>query len=345
MAKFNKRNKTPSDDQSAPKQSGLECFTFGEPERVNLAELLGYAEVFHNGTYYLPPVSYADLMTAYNASVHHASALQVRRNILLSLFVDSPLLSPFAMDGFLLDYAVLANAFLLARRNRMGDIIRLEHVPAKYMRLGLAGDFYYLRTGQSQSNETIRYIAEDVYHLKNYDINQEIYGIPDYLSAMHSIGLNNSATLFRRRYFDNGAHAGFILYLTDPAANQTDVEGLRERLKETRGMGNFKNVMFYAPGGKSDGVKILPISEIAAKDDFLAIKNTSRDDILAMHRVPLALMSIPALNAGGHGNAREAAAVFFENELRPLMKKIASINAYFDAKAVAFGEYSLMIEG
>jgi capsid portal protein len=122
------------------------------------------------------------------------------------------------------------------------------------------------------------------------------------------------------------------------------VDGLRERIQSTRGIGNFKNVMFYSPNGKSDGIKILPISEIAAKDDFLAIKNTSRDDILAMHRVPLALMSIPATNAGGHGNAREAAAVFFENELRPLIKKMSGINAYFGAEAVAFGDYPLMIE-
>jgi hypothetical protein len=27
------------------------------------------------------------------------------------------------------------------------------------------------------------------------------------------------------------------------------------------------------------------------------------------------------------------------------MKKIATINAYFDAKAVAFGDYTLMTEG
>jgi capsid portal protein len=48
------------------------------------------------------------------------------------------------------------------------------------------------------------------FHLLEPDINQEIYGLPEYLSALNSTWLNESATLLRRCYFDNGSHAGFI---------------------------------------------------------------------------------------------------------------------------------------
>lgn len=35
--------------------------------------------------------------------------------------------------------------------------------------------------------------------------------IPEYLSALNATWLNESATLFRQRYYKNGSHAGFIL--------------------------------------------------------------------------------------------------------------------------------------
>ena len=37
---------------------------------------------------------------------------------------------------------------------------------------------------------------------------------------------------------------------------------------------------------EKDSVNLIPISEIAAKDDFQAIKGQTRDDQLAAHRVP-----------------------------------------------------------
>jgi capsid portal protein len=39
------------------------------------------------------------------------------------------------------------------------------------------------------------------------------------------------------------------------------------------------------PGGK-DSVQILPFSQISAKDEFVGVKSSTRDDMLAAHRVP-----------------------------------------------------------
>lgn len=58
--------------------------------------------------------------------------------------------------------------------------------------------------------------------------------MPEYLSAIPSALLNESATLFRRKYYLNGSHAGFIMYMSDPAADQKDVDNIREALKIER---------------------------------------------------------------------------------------------------------------
>ncbi|TDX26982.1 hypothetical protein DFO67_11466 [Modicisalibacter xianhensis] len=59
---------------------------------------------------------------------------------------------------------------------------------------------------------------------------------------MRSIFLNGNATLFRRKYYLNGSHAGFIMYVSDAAQNQEDSDALRTALKESKGVCNFRNL-------------------------------------------------------------------------------------------------------
>jgi capsid portal protein len=46
-------------------------------------------------------------------------------------------------------------------------------------------------------------------------------------------------------------------------------------MRDTKGVGNFRNLFMYATNGKVDGIKILPLSEVATKDDFFIIKKAS----------------------------------------------------------------------
>lgn len=62
----------------------------------------------------------------------------------------------------------------------------------------------------------------------------------EYLSALNSAWLNESATLFRRKYYQNGAYAGYIMYVTDAAQSSSDVESLRSAMRDSKGLGNLK---------------------------------------------------------------------------------------------------------
>jgi hypothetical protein len=70
------------------------------------------------------------------------------------------------------------------------------------------------------------------------------------IPALQSALLNESATLFRRKYYNNGSHAGFIIYMTDTAQNETDVSALRSALKSAKGPGNFRSLFMYAPAAR-----------------------------------------------------------------------------------------------
>ncbi|MBV2205213.1 MAG: phage portal protein, partial [Pseudomonas sp.] len=152
---------------------------------------------------------------------------------------------------------------------------------------------------------------------------------------------NESATLFRRKYYQNGSHAGFILYMTDAAQNEDFVTDLRNAMKNSKGPGNFRNLFMYAPNGKKDGLQLIPISEVAAKDDFGAIKNISRDDQLAMLRIPPQLMGVVPQNAGGFGSICDASEVWAVNELEPEQARLLQINDWLGEEVVRFRPYEM----
>lgn len=193
---------------------------FGEPV-LERRELLDLLECVNNGKWYEPPMSFDGLAKTFRATVHHSSPIQVKRNILLKTFIPHPLLSRSEFSKFALDYLIFGNAYFEAVTSR--TVLSLKHALAKYMRVGLKDDQYFQVADYSKEYE---FRPGSVFHLMEPDINQEIYGLPEYLAALNSTWLNESATLFRRRYFANGSHAGFILYMTDAA--QSYVDDLRE---------------------------------------------------------------------------------------------------------------------
>lgn len=326
-----KKNPTPM--AKAETQGGqVEVFTFGDAEPVSRLRLLDYVEAMFNGRWYEPPFPLDGLADAFRASPHHSSAIYLKRNLLTSSFIPHPLMSRETFKAWATDFLVFGNGYLEARRALSGRTMRFEHSLSRYMRRGREKRYFYVPNWREEHE----FVPGSVFHLREPDINQELYGLPEYLSALQSALLNESATVFRRRYYENGSHAGFIMYLSDSAVSNGDVEKLREQLRKSKGPGNFRNLFVHAPGGKPEGLKLIPVSEIAAKDDFSAIKNASKDDVLAAHRVPPGLLGIIPNNTGGFGNASQSLQVFYENEIVPLQGLFETFNEWAGMDIVRF---------
>ena len=303
-------------------------------------EIMDYIECCQLNNWYEPPLSLDGLAKSLRAAVHHSSPMYFKANILTSSFIPHRLLSRQAFRRWVLDYLVFGNAYLEKRTNLLGRAMTLEPTLAKYTRRGIDLETYWFVQGWRQEHE---FRKGSVFHLLEPDINQEIYGLPEYLSALNSAWLNESATLFRRKYYLNGSHAGFILYMTDTAQNEGDITNLRQALKDSKGPGNFRNLFMYAPNGQKDGLKVIPISEVAAKDEIFNIKNVTRDDMLAAHRVPPQLMGIIPENVGGFGAIAPAAQVFARNELEPLQARFEELNDWMGEEVVRFKAYEVGI--
>ncbi|MEH4266378.1 phage portal protein [Klebsiella aerogenes] len=341
---MSKRNRHRQQMLTAKEEApAAQAFTFGEPEPVlNYGAIMECLECVGNGVWYDPPIDFDGLMRLFRATPHHGSALFVKRNILASTFIPHPLLSMHEFTSWALDYLVFGNGYLELRKNVLGEPLQLLRSLALVMRRGVQlGTFIALQRNELTAEGYISFAKGSIFHLMEPDIAQEIYGLPQYLCGVNSILLNESATLFRRKYYDNGSHVGSVFYLTDAVQNQTDIDRIKETIESGKGRNNFKSMFLYAPNGKKEGLQIMPIAQMAAKDEFLNVKNTTRDDELSIHRVPPQLMGIIPNNTGGFGSVTDASEVFVRNELVPLQERMRELNAWLGIEVIKFSDYVL----
>lgn len=323
-----------------PPENQCAAFTFDNPVPIMGAyDLLDCMECAKNGRWYETPLDFYGIARAFHSAVHHQSPLFFKRNVIMSCFIPHKALTYKEMSAYVLDYLVFGNAYFEKRVNRLGGLLQLKRSPAKYTRRGVDLDNYFFVQNFRDAHEFKR---GDVFHLINPDINQEVYGLPEYLAGLISATLNRSATTFRVNYYENGSHAGVIVYLNDTLADPNGVNDLKESLQKSRQGGAFKNLFVYAAGGKKDGIQILPFSQIAAKDEFMSVKDTTRDDLLAMHRVPPQLMGIVPSGSSNFGDIEKAAKVFSINELSPIIESLKSINEWLGEEVVRFNTYALL---
>lgn len=313
-------------------------FTFGDPESVlDGRDLSRYFEIWHNGRWYEPPLPMDRLTKAFNMSPHHRSAVALKVNLLVRQQVESRWLAADDFERFALDFVQMGNGYLELVPNNAQRIAMARFAPARHIRRGVKPGVYYFVDGPVMSAHEFE--TGRMFHLQQPDVAQEIYGLPEWLSALQSGLLNENATLFRRRYYLNGAHAGFILYLSEPLADNETSRMIEEKLRQAKGVGNFRNMFVHIPKGKKDGIQVMPIADVAAKDEFMSVKNISRDDLLAAHRVPPQLIGIIPTNNGGFGKIGEAMDAFYEMEIIPLIRRMLRINAWVGLTVLSFRDY------
>lgn len=313
-------------------------FSFGDPESVlDRRELFDLFEVAHNGRWFEPAVPMTMLGKTYRMVSHHQSAIILKRNLLVGSFKPSRWLSRGDFSRWVLDWLIFGNAYLERLDNIAGRPMTLKPSPAAYTRVGIKpGTFWFVRGQLNAWGNAHEFAPGTIHHMIEPDPLQEIYGLPEYLSALQAGLLNEAATLFRRRYYKNGSHAGFILYVSEEGLTVADSDAIRKAMRDAKGPGNFRNLYLHIPKGKKDGVQIMPVAEVGAKDEFLNIKDVTRDDVLAAHRVPPQLLGVVPKNTGGFGNVIDAARTFYQLEIVPVMTRLMEVNEWLGQEVVTF---------
>jgi PBSX family phage portal protein len=316
-------------------------FSFGDPEPVlnnalvNFGSFLGMA-----GDYYIPPVDFHGLSKLTGANPYHGPILHFKKNMISRWHKPTTVMGTLPLLDAALDYVTFGNAYFQDHLNGFGKTVRLSRLPALNMRKHRNKDVYVqlLPNGETVNGKNfIEYAEGEVKHIKETDVGQDYYGIPQYAGGIQSILLSEAATLFRRKYYVNGAHLGYILVTHDANISEDTAKQLEARIKDGKGAGNFRSVYLNIPRSASrEPVKVIPIGDIGTKDEFQKIKEVTEMEMCAMHRVYPSLAAIIPANTGGFGNIESTLAVYKDIEVTPLQQAFLMLNEMTGRQAVIF---------
>ena len=335
---------TADETQTASTLSKPLVFSFGYPEPVLSSSTIDYLGVFADvsGDYYRPPIDLKGLANLMNANAYHGPILHFKKNMLCKWFEPSAMLSSLDFKRAALDYVVTGNAYLQRFYNRLGQVVRLGWLPALSMRPGRKHNvFIKLLDTANQFELSLQYIEYqpgEVIHLKEPDIKQSIYGMPQYLGGIQSVLLSEEAGLFRRKYFINGAHMGYILVTADANLDDATAKAIETAVKDSKGPGNFRSLFLNIPrsNGNKEPVKIIPVGNIGSKDEFQAIKEVTEMEMLAMHRVYPGLAAIIPANVGGFGDMQKSMQVYHELEVTAMQQVFLEVNEQISGQPIRF---------
>ncbi len=311
---------------------------FSSPVSVMNSDILSYLEVALVDDLYEPPIALDTLAKALRVNPMHASAIEFKCNTLSFAVSTTVLLSRHDLACFIQDYLTFGNAYFHIIRSfrGLGEVVRIKHVPALYMRRREdIGSTYKPRAYDDEGR--IDFKDGQIFHLRDYDVAQEIYGLPSHVSGLTSIWLNEDATLFRRQYFRNGNHAGYLLYMNEPTMTRDQEQEIKRQLQAQEGMA-FKNIFVNARGKDTKAPELKAIGQVEAKDAFKDVKNQTMTDVLALHRVPIELMSVRRESITSL-DLSKVDWLFHKNELMPLIASLQVLNTALDMEVITINDY------
>ncbi|QYK02433.1 phage portal protein [Shewanella psychrotolerans] len=310
-----------NDDVIEEKKKSIVTFGLTAEPVVADTWLTDYDSLYYNDNdqYWEPPVDRHLLANLTRRNAQHGGIVQSRANMATSRFVSGSMTAEQIGASFL-NLVQFGDVALLKIRNGFRQVVRLFPLPSYRTRVGKDGGAVVLE----RNNQLKRYKAKDVVWVRQYDPVQQIYGCPDYLGGLQAALLNEDATKFRRKYYLNGAHMGFIMYATDPNLDPDVEDEIKEKIQDSKGVGNFRSLFVNIPNGKEKGLQIIPVGNFESKDEFMNVKNVSAQDVLNAHRFPPGLSGIIPANTAGLGDPEKYDGVYFKNETKPLINRLVS---------------------
>lgn len=305
--KFEKKE-TEQNDESV-------MFSFGEPEAFDFNNY-EYSELFYNDMdgYWEPPLDRRGLNKLTRANAYHGAILKARRLMLAGRYKSGGM-EDHHIHAAINDFLEFGDVPIIKIRNGFKQVIGLHPMPSMHARKDKKGNIILL----GRDDQKKKYKKEDVIFVSQYDPVQQVYGAPDYLGCVQSALLSADATTFRRRYYKNGLHMGFIFYASDPNLSKEDEAELKEKMASSRGVGNFRSMFVNIPNGKEKGIQLIPVGDVATKDEFEKIKNITAQEVLTGHRFPAELAAIIP-NGGTRGDPVKFNSVYNQNEVIPACK-------------------------
>ncbi len=233
----------------------------------------------------------------------------------------------------LIDYYALGNGWLEVVRNNRGQVSEIYHIPARTMRCKADSTGYW----QVRSFKKVEFAAwgnergsiNEALHLKNYDPMDDYYGVPEWLPAMATMGLDRECVEYNTYSFRNGMTARFIIVVEGGELTRKARSALKKFIQSNMtGIKNAGRTIVISSDDPNVKIRIERINKDANLKDlsFTQSRQYSRDEIVSAHGVPPRMLGImSAGQLGGAGEIKGQMQVFRDIIIAPEQRRLEQL--------------------
>jgi capsid portal protein len=182
--------------------------------------------------------------------------------------------------------------------------------------------------------------ANQILYVKEFRPGQQVYGIPEYISAEGWIALEGAIEEFHNSSVQNGFHPSMVINFPSGIPGSEEMDNIIRRLRaEYEGASKGGKVIFTFSDGSANTPVITPINLNDSDKRFIELNREVTEGILAGHRVinPTLFGIKTSGELGGTNDILESMAIFKAQYVVPkqvlierVFNKLARINGLTD---------------
>jgi len=307
-----------------------------EPESAvsaNSLYALAYSGLYiHNsGQFYLPPIPQSALIEMMDANSYYASCVQFDVQMLLAYFLDNPILSRQDFGDVATEYNLTGNGYIFLDKNPAGFVLNAKQqrsaftvcLTDKTVPFGVSPKIK--RYAELINGIPAPFNEGDIFHFKNNDPLQPIYGKPVGMACLQSALLGEQCVLSPRKALLNGTSGKII---ATAGLNPDEKKELGDNLVETK---NQAGQTIHVNAENMDNAeKLMKIffNDVMFKVEYDRFSNMAAEAIYVMWGIPPVLLGQTAPQGTSYPDLNKMYELYYKTQVVPNQQRFSVINKY-----------------
>jgi HK97 family phage portal protein len=240
-------------------------------------------------------------------------AEKINNHVFLDVWTNvNPFMNNFELRELTEIYQLLTgNAYWFLNMNKLGVPAEIWIVPSQYMTVVpdttkfIKGYIY-----QAPGEDPVAFDASEIVHFKYPNPNNVFYGLSPLMAAAYAVDTDLYMSQYQASTFKNGGLPAAIL-TSDQVINKGEADRMRENWRQLYGGAEKAGKVAIL----SRGLKFQSIALSQKEMDYISSKNTNRDTILGIFRVPKSVLGL--VEDVNRANAEASEYVFNLRNIQP----------------------------
>jgi len=179
----------------------------------------------------------------------------------------------------------------------------------------------------TNGSETLEFLPEEIIHFKNFNPKDPLRGMSVIEAARTAVNTDNFAARWNENFFKNNAMPDFVMTIKG-GVTEEDFQRFTQQWRQKYSSTDNAHKTAMLRLGENGDIDIKDLTKVQKDIEFLEQRKYSRDEILAMFRVPKTIIGIT--EDVNYASAEASRMVFMQRTVKPLMQKfINTLNEFY----------------